>query len=95
MPLQLSQHEYRDGSTSKKDKKDKKRKKDKDSDAEDDANITLLEPEKIENIKENETGTLVTPSASDAADKTKSESSEIIADVKDDKLSEETLQRKK
>lgn len=54
-----SQHEHRDGST--KDKKNKKHKKDKDSDAEDDANVILLEPEKIENIKENETGTIVTP----------------------------------
>lgn len=54
------QHEYRDGSN--KDKKDKKQKKDKESDAEDDPNVTLLEPEKIENIKENETGTIVTSS---------------------------------
>lgn len=35
-----------------KDKKNKKRKKDKDSDAEDDPNAPLLEPEKIEDIKE-------------------------------------------
>lgn len=53
------QHEYKDGTPNGKDKKSKKQKKDKDSDAEDDPNITLLEPEKIENIKENETGTIV------------------------------------
>lgn len=88
-------HEYRDGSNNRKDKKDKKRKKDKDSDGEDDANITLLEPEKIENIKENETGTLVTPSSSDVADNTKAESSKNIVDVKDDKLSNDPLLRKK
>lgn len=53
-------HDYRDGSSAS--SKKKKHKKDKDSDAEDDANITLLEPEKIENIKENETGTIVASS---------------------------------
>ena len=53
------QHEYRDGTNSAKDKKNKKlKKKDKDSDAEEDANALLLEPEKIENIKENETGSV-------------------------------------
>ena len=58
----LFQHEYNDGSNTK-DKK-KKRKKEKDSDNEDDANVTLLEPEKIENIKENETGTINDSSSS-------------------------------
>lgn len=54
------QHEHRDGSSGS--SKKKKHKKDKDSDAEDDPNVTLLEPEKIENIKENETGTIVASS---------------------------------
>lgn len=53
----IVQHEYRDGLSEK--SKKKKNKKDKDSDAEDDPNVTLLEPEKIESIKENETGTIV------------------------------------
>lgn len=39
-----------------KDKK-RKRKKDKDSDAEEDTNV-LIEPEKIENIKEHDTDTI-------------------------------------
>lgn len=51
------QHEYHDGSTDEKSKK-KKHKKDKDSD-EEDTNITPLEAEKIENIKENETGSVI------------------------------------
>lgn len=57
--LICTQHEYRDGTTNK-EKKSKRRKKDKDSDGEDDATAPLLEPEKIENIKENFTGS-VTP----------------------------------
>lgn len=57
------QHECRDGSSGK--SKKKKHKKEKDSDAEDDANVTLLEPETIENIKENETGTIVASSVED------------------------------
>lgn len=59
------QHEYKDGTANGKDRKSKKQKKDKESDAEDDPNVTLLEPEKIENIKENETGTIV-PSSVDS-----------------------------
>lgn len=60
-----AQHEYKDGSTSK-DKKNKRRKKDKDSDAEEEPNASSLEPEKIENIKENFTGS-VTPNPDPAA----------------------------
>lgn len=51
------QHEYFDDSTDEKSKK-KKQKKDKDSD-EEDTNVTPLEAEKIENIKENETGSVI------------------------------------
>lgn len=60
------QHEYRETATSK-GKKSKKHKKDKDSDAEDDPNVTLLETTKIENIKENETGTIVSESVEEIA----------------------------
>lgn len=61
MNIEHIQHEYRDANYAK-DKKNKKRKKDKDSDAEDDGNVPLLEPETIENIKENVTGTVVAAS---------------------------------
>jgi translocation protein SEC62 len=52
----LYTHEYKDGSSLS--KKTKKRKRDKDSDAEDDSNAPLLDKDKIDNIKENETGTI-------------------------------------
>jgi len=55
----LYTHEYRDGASAK-DKKNKRRKKDKDSDAEDEPIASSLEPEKIENIKENFTGSVTT-----------------------------------
>lgn len=54
----LYESEYHSESDASKSKKAKKKKKDKDSDAEEEA---PLEPEKIENIKENETGSVVDP----------------------------------
>lgn len=53
----LYKHELRDG-TPTNNKKLKKRKRDKDSDAEDETQDPLIDKEKIDNIKENDTGTI-------------------------------------
>lgn len=65
----LYQHEYKDGTEST-GKKSKKRKRDKESDVEDEGNVTLLDTNKIDNIKENETGTISADQGGSGADET-------------------------
>lgn len=74
----LYKHDYKDGSAQSS-KKLKKRKRDKDSDAEDESTVPLIEQEKIDNIKENETGTV-----SDSGDSVKIATLSAVEELKED-----------
>lgn len=73
----LYKHDYKDGTQSS--KKLKKRKRDKDSDAEDESTVPLIEQEKIDNIKENETGTV-----SDSGDSAKIVTLSAVEELKEE-----------
>lgn len=72
----LYKHDYKDGTAP---KKLKKRKRDKDSDAEDESTVPLIEQEKIDNIKENETGTV-----SDSGDSAKIVTLSAVEELKEE-----------